>query len=211
MGELGAHAQESRPGLVGVGGHDSLSGIQDGEAVDEPFELANQVGGDEHGALSGIGVLVSADDRLDELPADQGVQARGGFIEHQQLGLGGDGSDEGQLRALAFAQPAGGRGGIELEALQQAFLEVRVPARSEARQVIERLAHAHPRIERDEVGHIGQAGLHGLFFTHRIQPEDPDRSLLRAQQVEQALERGGLAGTVAAEEAVAAASFHGHG
>ena len=98
-----------------------------------------------------------------------------------------------------------------MEALQQAFLEIRVPARPEARQVIERLAHAHPRIERDEVGHIGQAGLHGLFFTHRIQPEDPDRSLLRAQQVEQALERGGLAGTVAAEEAVAAASFHGHG
>lgn len=211
LGELRPHAQESRPGLVGVGGHHGLSGIQDGEAVDEPLELADEVGGDQHGPLPGIGVLIGPDHRLDELPADRGIEARGRLVEHQQLGLRGDGPDQGQLRALPLAQAAGGRRRVEPEALQQAFLKIRIPARPEARQVVERLAHTHPRIKGHEVGHVGQAGLHGHFFPYRIQPEDPDGSPLRTQQVQQALEGGGLAGAIAAEEAVAAAPFHRQG
>ncbi len=75
--------------------------------------------------------------------------------------------------------------------------------------VIQRLADAHPRIEGDEVWDVGEPGLHlGLAGTW-IHAEHPHRSAVRPEQVEQAFDSLGLAGAVAAEEALALAGLDG--
>ena len=61
---------------------------------------------DEHRAPAGIAVLVGADHRLDELAADDRIEAGGRFVEHEQLGLGADRGDERELGALALRQVA---------------------------------------------------------------------------------------------------------
>ena len=78
---------------------------------------------------------------------------------------------------------------------------------AERREVVERLAHGHPRIERDVVGHVGQPRLDGDFVARRIEAEHAHRAARRPQQIQQALDRRRLAGAVAAEEAVAAAGL----
>jgi hypothetical protein len=134
-----------------------------------------------------------------------------GFIEHEQFRFGGDGADQCELGALALAEPGGGRSGIESELGKERVLQFAVPVLAEAGLVIERLADIHPRVERDEVRDVGQAGLHRGFVASRIEPEDAHGSLGWSEEVEQALDGGRLAGAVAAEEPVALAGFHSEG
>ena len=94
--------------------------------------------------------------------------------------------------------------GIEAELVEQRPLGVAVPARAERREVVERVAHGHPRIERDVVGHVGEPRLDRDLVPRRVQAEDPHVAGRRPQQVQQALDGRRLAGAVAAEEPVAA-------
>ena len=48
---------------------------------------------------------------------------------------------------------------IEPELIEQAPLGLAVPALAERGEVVERLAHRHPRIERDVVGHVGERAI----------------------------------------------------
>src|SRR6185503_7699263 len=66
-------------------------------------------------------------------------------------------------------------------------------------------AHRHPRVEGDGVGHVGEARLHLHLVAPRVHTEHLHAAARGPEQVEQALDRRGLAGAVAAEEAVAAA------
>jgi hypothetical protein len=195
----------ARAGLVGGEGEHVAAGVHDREVLDQALEFGDQVGRDEHGALARIALLVGADHGLDELAAHDRVEAGGRLVEHEQLGFGGDGADEGDLGALAFGEGGGLLRGIEAEALQQGGLEVGVPVRPEGGKVVERLADRHPRVERDGVRHVGEAALHRDLVLRGVEAEHPDAAALRPQQVEQALHRGRLAGPVAAEKGVAAA------
>ena len=60
---------------------------------------------------------------------------------------------------------------VEPELIEQRALGVAVPARAERREVVERVAHGHPRIERDVVGHVGEPRLDGDF----VRAPDPGR------------------------------------
>ncbi len=162
---------------------------------------------DEHGPPARIAFLVGADDGLDELAAHDRIEAGGRLVEHEQLGLGADRGDQRELRSLALRQVRRVLARIEPEPLEQGALGRAVPARAEGREVVERLAHGHPRIERDVVGHVGDARFDGHFCLARIEPEDAHRAARWAQQVQETLDRRRLAGAVAAEEAVAAAGF----
>ena len=61
---------------------------------------------DEHRAPPGIAVLIGADDRLDELAADDRIEAGRRLVEHEQLGLGADRGDERELGPLPLREVA---------------------------------------------------------------------------------------------------------
>src|SRR5262249_34020419 len=56
---------------------------------------------------------------------------------------------------------------------------------------------------------VGETRFHRDFLFPRIQPEHADAAGLWTKQVEQAFDRGGFAGAVAAEETVTAPGAHG--
>src|SRR5437868_12599788 len=78
----------ARARSVGVEREHFTPAIDDRELVDQPFELGNQVGGDEHGPAAGIAILVRADHGPDELAADDRIESRGRLIEDEEIGLG---------------------------------------------------------------------------------------------------------------------------
>src|SRR5436190_2405598 len=84
------------------------------------------------------------------------------------------------------------------------MLDFEIPLLPERRQIIERFANRHPRIERHLVGHVRQPSLYGHFIFYRVETEDANFPLLRTQQVQQALHRRGLARAIAPEQTVTA-------
>ena len=95
----------ARARSVGVEREHFTPAIDDGELVNQPFELGNQVGGDQNGPASGIAILVRPDHGSNELSSDDRVESRGRLVEDQQFGFGTDASDERELRVLAFGGP----------------------------------------------------------------------------------------------------------
>ena len=157
---------------------------------------------------AGIVLLIGADDGLDELAADDGIQARGGLIEHQQVRLRTDGRDQRELGALAFGEGVGPFGRIQPEMVEQFLLRLPIPALPERGQIIECFADGHPRIKGDLVGHVGQAALHRHLGLGGIETEDAHLPALGTEQIEQTLHGGCLARSVAPEESVTTAGLY---
>lgn len=206
--KLRPEPSELRSRFIGIGRQYRLALIHHGEPVDQALEFADQMRRHEHRPLPRCRILIGPDHRLDELASDQRIQSRGRLIEHQHLGLRRDRPDQGELRSLSLAQTRRRCRGIQLELVQQGRFQFPVPMPSEARLIIQRFADTHPRIERDEVRHIGQARLHRRLLPLRIEAEHPHGPDVRSQQVEQAFDRGRLPGAVAAAESVALARLH---
>ena len=80
------------------------------------------MGGDEHRPPLRVSILIGADHRFDEFAPDDGIEAGRRFVEDQQFGLGADGRDERQLRALAFRQVARLLADVEPELIERALL-----------------------------------------------------------------------------------------
>src|SRR6202140_592575 len=97
---------------------------------------------------------------------------------------------------------------MKTETIEQLLLGRPVPALPKGRQIVERLANAHPRIKHYLVRHVSQPTFHGDFGLGRIESEYAHLSALRTEQIEQALHRGGLACAVAAEESVTTPRLH---
>src|ERR1017187_10328090 len=97
---------------------------------------------------------------------------------------------------------------IEPELAKQCAFGVVVPSRAKRREVVQRVANGHPRIERNVIRHVGEARLDGHFVTHRVGTKPLALAARGPQQTQQALDRRRLAGAVAPEEAVAAARLH---
>src|SRR2546425_12300393 len=90
----------ARAGSVGVEREHFTPAIDDRELVDQPFELGNQEGGDEHAPAAGIAILVRADHGPDELAADDRIESRGRLVEDEEVGLRADNEDVSAVRAL---------------------------------------------------------------------------------------------------------------
>jgi len=89
------------------------------------------VRGDKHCAPLGVAGLIRANHGLNKFAAHDGVQSRGGLIQHEQLRLGRDRTDQRELGALAFGESAGFFSRIQLKALEQILFQVVVPFGSE--------------------------------------------------------------------------------
>ena len=160
---------------------------------------------DKHRPSLRVGLLIGANDGLDELAAHDRVQSRGRLVEHEQFRLRANRANERDLRLLPFREAAHLFRRVETELAEQFLFRARVPPLAEGREVIERFAHTHPRVERDEVRHVGEALLHRHLMPRRVESEHAHVAGRGAQQVQQALDGRGLARAVAAKEAVTTA------
>ena len=193
---------------VGLERQDVAAAVDDREFVYQALEFGDEMRRYEDGPPARVAILIRADDGLDELPPDDWIESRCRLVEHEQVGLRTDGSDERQLRLLAFREVAGLLSHIQTELRQKRALGVPVPAAAERGEVVEGLPDRHPWIERHVVRDIGDPGLHRDLVARRVEAEDARLAARRAEEIQQALDRRGLAGAVATEEAVAPTRLH---
>src|SRR5205823_6124740 len=192
------------PRDVGFQSKDLPAALNDREFVDQSLEFGNEMRRDEDRPLPRRSFLIGPDHRLDELAPDDGIEAGGRFIQHEQFRLWTDRSDERQLRFLALREVTGLLTGIKPKLVQQPAFGVAVPMPAERCEVIECVPYAHPWIKRHVVGHVRQARLDGYFMACRVEPEDFHFPRGGPQQIQQALDRGRLARAVAAEKTITA-------
>jgi len=170
----------------------------DAQPVAECLDLAEDVAREEYrAALRADRVDLLAEDRFHER-----VEARGGFVEDEQVDVGGEGGDEGDLLPVALGVGAALLGGVELEALDEGGALGGVEAAAEPAEEVDDLAAGEGGPERDVTGHVGEAAVEGLDVGPRVAAEEDDRAGVGAQQPEEDAQGRGLAGAVGAEEAV---------
>ena len=104
------------PSQVGEGsGRHGPAPADDRHPIGKGLDLAEDVTRQEDGAA----VLAPlADDILEGLFHER-VQARGGLVEHEQVGVGGKGGDEGNLLPIALGVVADPLRRVELEPLDE--------------------------------------------------------------------------------------------
>ena len=108
--------------------HPNLGVDQDDEVVADPFQVGDDMGGEQDAELV-LGDGLHQD--LQELPAGQRVEAGDRLVEDQQLGSLGQAQGEGELSALPAGQLPGPLGGVEAEPLDPGPSHGVVPARVE--------------------------------------------------------------------------------
>src|SRR5438045_8630037 len=76
--------------------------VDDGEFVDQSLEFGDEVSRDQNGTIAGIAFLVCADHRLNEFATHDGVEARSGCVQHEQVRLGAMGGEHREMRSLSM-------------------------------------------------------------------------------------------------------------
>ena len=196
----GAHGHR-RAGQVAQLGEvarlDAPAVTDDRHGVAQALDLAEDVAAEQHGGAPLVQVLhLVAEGRLHE-----GVEPGRRLVEEEELGVGRQGRDQGDL--LPVARGVGAHLGrqVEPEALDEGGLAGQVDPPVHPGQQVEGLAPGEGRPERHVAGHVGDAGvqLHGVG--PRVEAEHPRRPAVGADQAEQDADRRGLARSVGPEEA----------
>src|SRR5579885_3441380 len=102
-----AATETGQQGLRAAGGDDA-AGVDDGDPVAQPLGLIEVVGGQQHGHL---GRALHGGDEVEQLVPDPGVEADGGLVEEQDLGMREEGP--GDFDAAALAPAVAGDGAVE--------------------------------------------------------------------------------------------------
>ena len=97
-----------------VGDHEPAV-TQDGDDVRHRLDLAQHVGGEEHGAAA----VPDLPDQLEELALDEGVQPRGRLVEDEQVGVVHECLHDADLLAVAVRERADADVQVEIESLGQ--------------------------------------------------------------------------------------------
>src|SRR5260221_2696396 len=167
-----ANLLKPRPGLIRLQAQRLLPILNNRKLIDQPFELRDQVRGNEHGPPARLSFLIGPNHRLDEFAPHNWVQARSRLIKQEQFRLRTDGANQGQLRFLPFGKGVHFFGGGQPALSQQFLFRVAVPPLPEGSQVIERVAHRHPRIKRHVIRHVSEAGFHFHLVLSRVEAEN---------------------------------------
>ena len=109
--------------------------------VRDLLHLVQEVRGEEHGAAL---VRDGADDGVEDVAADDGVEAGGRLVQHQQLGPIGEGDEQAGSGPLALGEGLDLGRAIEGEHLPQLVGVGFVPAGVERARVADELVDGHP-------------------------------------------------------------------
>ena len=207
LGVLAEHLDEQGAGgveeLAGARGPQQPAAVEDDDVVAHPLELAEQVGGDDHGDAE---VVADPLHQPEHLVPRGGVEAVGGLVEQHQLGVVGEGL--GELGLLLHARGVAAHRAVALlgEADVAQHLGGPLPRRHPGQA-------GHHREVHDEVAgaDVGRQAV----VLGQVADQGPDRAALGADVVaehlglasgggdeaEQDLEERGLAGAVGADQA----------
>jgi hypothetical protein len=186
-----AHVAQ-RPGL------DDAAEPDDAHAVGQLLDLGQDVAGEQHGLAGGLRL---EDDVLED-DLHQRVEPRGGFVEQQQLRVGGERGDDGDLLPVALGVGAALLRRVEVEALDQLVPAGGVEAAPQAGEQVDGLAAGEAGPQLDVAGYVGESAVQGDGVVPRVVAEQPCGAGVGAQQAEEYADGGGLTGAVRAEEAV---------
>ena len=136
----------------------------------------------------------------EELVLHQGVEPVRRLVEDEQLRVREEREQEGDLPAVARRELAHPTAEVEVEALRELVPATVVEAASDMPDRGNELADGpslgEPELARD----IGEAGTQRRSVAARIAAQDLDVSRGRSKEIEQAPDRGRLAGAVRTEE-----------
>ena len=119
-----------REQLFDVAGHPDLGVDQDDHVVADPFEVGDDVRGEQHTDLV-LGDRLHQ--YLEELASGQRIEARDRLVQDQQLGPLRQPERQGELGSLTAGEVAGLLTWVEAKALDPAPRGGRVPPRVEVR------------------------------------------------------------------------------
>ncbi len=131
-----------------------------------------------------------------------GSRPGGRLVEDEQLDVGGERGDEGDLLPVALGVGPALLARVEVEALQQLGAAPGVEAAAEPAEQVDDLAAGQVGPQRDVAGHVREAAVQFRGVAPRVAAEQPGGAGVGAQQPEQDPDGGGLPGAVGPEEAV---------
>ena len=149
-----------------------------------------------------------ADDRPQDVAADDRIQSRRGLVKDEQIGAVRESHQQSRPRPLAARQRFHAGIGVEVECLPQLFGEFLVPVGEEGLRVAHQLADPHPVGKVAVFREIPDPSQRADRVLHGIETEDFDRTRLRLEHSEDVLDEGRLAGAVAADQPEDAAARH---
>ncbi len=170
----------------------------DGDPVGQRLHLGEDVAGEQDRAAHGGDVAYAGLEHR----VHQRVQARGRLVEEVQLDVGGEGGDQRDLLPVALGVGGAPLGRVELEPLDQLATALFVQPTTQLTEEVDRLASGQVGPQVHVAGDVGQAAVQGDGVTPGVPAEQHHLAVVTAQQPQQDADRGGLAGTVGAEEAV---------
>ena len=180
---------------------DDLALVDDGDAVAEPLGLVHVVGGEKDGSAA----VLQVPDDLPELAAGLGVEARGGLVEEEELGISDQRDGDGEPLLLAAGKLLDQGVGLALQRDPGDRLvdgQARpVEAAKDDEQLAHRLLVGEPRLLEGHADSLADRRRLG----RPPQAEHLDLSRGRLVEPFEDLDGRGLARSVGAEEAKALA------
>ena len=182
----------------------------DEHLVTDSLHLAQNMAGQNDGV--GLAQVVDQRANLDHLC---GIQADGGLVQDDDLGVAQQGGGNAHTLAIALGQVADqpllhvfqtGAAGGALDAFQAGCLGADA---FELRHKHQILPHRHVGVQRRLLGQIPDAGFCFPGFLHDVVTVDPDSAAGGGQISGDDVHGGGLAGAVGPQQTVNAAIFHG--
>ena len=170
----------------------------DGHPIGQGLDLAEDVTRQQDRAAI---LAPLADDVLEGLFHER-VEPGGRLVEHEQVGVGGERRDEGDLLPVALGVVADPLGRVEVEPLDEGGPAGLVEAALGRAEDVEALPAGEPRPERDIAGDIGEPFVERRRLAPRVTPEELDVPAAGTDEAEDDPDRGRLARPVGAEEAV---------
>lgn len=176
---------------------DKGSVTQDGDAVAQRLNLAQDVGRQEDG-------LPTPARRTDALPKalfHQRVEPGGGLVQEQKIGAAHQRCDQHDLLAIPLRVGANLPRGVELEQFDQFTSVVGIGLSLHLAEKIERLHAGQGRPQARLASHVGQASMGGNRVPPAVSPEDLGAAACRIDEAEKQSDGRRLACAVWAEVA----------
>jgi hypothetical protein len=165
------------------------SGPDDADLVTEGLDLSQDVARQQHGPALGLDL---ADAVLKDRFHD-GVQARGGFVEDQQLGGRRQGRDQGHLLPVALRVGAGLLSRVEFEPLEQLGSPSGIKVPSQPAEQVDDLSTTELGPQVDVAGDVGEPAMQADGVPPGIGAEEAGPPAVGPQQAEQYPDGRGLA------------------
>lgn len=178
------------PQLAQGAGFHGPSLADDADAVAERLDLGQHMAGEQDRTAA---VALLGDAALED-PLHQRVEPGGRLVEDEQIDIGGEGGNKGDLLAVALGVRPPLPGGVEFEPLQQLGPARGVEPSAQPPEEVDDLTAGEIAPQGHIAGDIGDPAVQCDGVLPGVPAQQPGRAAVGAQQAEQDADRRGLAG-----------------